>query len=189
MCLIPAIRGISNLDAIHTAEVFGQSVSLLGVILLIPITERELNPCIREIICTKSWSYEKSIIIRLICCLLMITVLTMIFALGMRKNNCSFPFGEFIFATVLYAVFLGLLGLVFSQLGNNSIAGYFVSLGYWSLCQFGILTEESSGYVFPVIGGVVDGGRMLILAGMNILLFVVWWVIVNRQDRRMWYFG
>ena len=38
--------------------------------------------------------------------------------------------------------FWGILGLLFSQLGNNVIIGYLASLGYWSFCQFDILTEE-----------------------------------------------
>ena len=35
--IIPVIRGISNLDNIHSADVFGQSLALIGVFLFIPI--------------------------------------------------------------------------------------------------------------------------------------------------------
>lgn len=58
---IPAIRGISNLDFVRSAEVFGQSLALTGAILFIPITGNEMETGIREIICTKSWSYRKSV--------------------------------------------------------------------------------------------------------------------------------
>ena len=34
--IIPVIRGISNLDNIHSADVFGQSLALIGVFLFIP---------------------------------------------------------------------------------------------------------------------------------------------------------
>ena len=33
--IIPVIRGISNLDNIHSADVFGQSLALIGVFLFI----------------------------------------------------------------------------------------------------------------------------------------------------------
>ena len=41
--IIPVIRGISNLDNIHSADVFGQSLALIGVFLFIPIIRQELE--------------------------------------------------------------------------------------------------------------------------------------------------
>ena len=134
--LIPVIRGISNLDAVHSADVFGQSLALIGVFLFVPIASQELESGIKEIVYTKVWPYRKSVSIRLICGFLLITVLVTIFACIMQLKNCNFPFLEYISVTILYAVFLGLLGLLFSQVGNNVIVGYLASLGYWSFCQF-----------------------------------------------------
>ena len=41
--IIPVIRGISNLDNIHSADVFGQSLALIGVFLFIPIIRQEIG--------------------------------------------------------------------------------------------------------------------------------------------------
>ena len=84
---------------------------------------------VKEIVYTKVWSYRKSVSIRLICSFWMITVMITIFASIMRLQNCSFPFLKYVTVTILYAVFLGILGLLFSQLGNNVIIGYLASLG------------------------------------------------------------
>ena len=51
--IIPVIRGISNLDNIHSADVFGQSLALIGVFLFIPIIRQELEVSVKEIVYTK----------------------------------------------------------------------------------------------------------------------------------------
>ena len=151
--LIPVIRGISNLDYIHSALVFGQSVALIGAMILIPITKQELETSIKEIIYTKEWPYIKSVSIRFICGILIITIMITTFAIIMQYNNCIFPLAGYVSVTTLYASFLGLLGLVLSQAGNNVIIGYLPALGYWSLCQLEIINTSSITYLFPIING------------------------------------
>lgn len=183
--LIPVIRGISNLDAAHSADVFGQSLALIGVFLFVPITSQELESSIKEIVYTKVWSYKKSVSLRLICGFLLSTVIVTIFAGIMQLKNCDFPFLEYISVTILYAVFLGLLGLLFSQVGNNVIAGYLVSLGYWSFCQLHILAEENLMYLFPIINGEIDMEKLLILVIVNICLLVLFFWIVKRTKGKV----
>lgn len=179
------IRGISNLDNIHSADVFGQSLALIGVFLFIPIIRQELEVSVKEIVYTKVWSYRKSVSIRLICSFWMITVMITIFASIMRLQNCSFPFLKYVTVTILYAVFLGILGLLFSQLGNNVIIGYLASLGYWSFCQFDILTEENVLYIFPIISGEIEMGKLMILMSINSFLLVVFFLSV-KETRGMY---
>lgn len=169
-CLIPAIRGISNLDNIHSADVFGQSLVLIGIFILIPITKQELEVEVKEIVYTKAWSYRKSVSIRLICGFLLISVTVTVFASIMQLQNCNFPFLQYVSTTILYAVFLGLLGLLFSQVGNNVIVGYLVSLGYWSFCQLHILAAENLIYLFPIINGTVNKEKLLLLVGSDVFL-------------------
>lgn len=183
--IIPVIRGISNLDNIHSADVFGQSLALIGVFLFILIIRQELEVSVKEIVYTKVWSYRKSVSIRLICSFWMITVMITIFASIMRLQNCSFPFLKYVTVTILYAVFLGILGLLFSQLGNNVIIGYLASLGYWSFCQFDILTEENVLYIFPIISGEIEMGKLMILVSINSFLLVVFFLSV-KETRGMY---
>ena len=108
-----------------------------------------------------------------------------IFASIMRLQNCSFPFLKYVTVTILYAVFLGILGLLFSQLGNNVIIGYLASLGYWSFCQFDILTEENVLYIFPIISGEIEMGKLMILMSINSFLLVVFFLSV-KETRGMY---
>lgn len=179
------IRGISNLDAVHSADVFGQSLALIGVFLFVPIASQELESGIKEIVYTKVWSYKKSVSIRLICGFLLISVIVTIFAGVMQLKNCNFPFLEYISVTILYAVFLGLLGLLFSQVANNVIVGYLVSLGYWSFCQFHILTEGNLMYLFPIVSGTVYMEKLLILVGMNVLLLGLFFFTVKCSKKKV----
>ena len=45
LLIIPAIRGISNLDAARSAHCLEQSVALIGALILIPITKGEMGSC------------------------------------------------------------------------------------------------------------------------------------------------
>lgn len=171
--LIPVIRGISNLDTIHSADVFGESLALIGIFVLIPITKQELEVAVKEIVYTKAWSYRKSVSIRLVCGFLLIAIMVAVFASIMRLQNCNFPFLEYVSITILYAVFLGLFGLLLAQVGSNVIIGYLASFGYWSFCQFKIITEENISYLFPIINGEIDTERLLILVIVNICLLVL----------------
>lgn len=182
--LIPVIRGISNLDAVRSADVFGQSLSLIGVFLFVPITSQELESGIKEIVSTKVWSYKKSVGIRLICGFLLSTVIVIMFAGIMQFKNCNFPFLEYISVTILYAVFLGMLGLLLSQLGNNVIVGYLVSLGYWSFCQLHILAEENLIYLFPILNGTVVVEKLLMLVGINVLLLGLFFFTVKSSKKK-----
>lgn len=182
--LIPVIRGISNLDAVRSADVFGQSISLIGVFLFVPITSQELESGIKEIVYTKVWLYKKSVGIRLICGFLLSTVIVIMFAGIMQLKNCNFPFLEYISVTILYAIFLGMLGLLLSQLGNNVIVGYFVSLGYWSFCQLHILAGENLIYLFPILNGTLVVEKLLILVGINVLLLGLFFFTVKSSKKK-----
>lgn len=91
----------------------------------------------------------------------------------MRLQNCDFPFLEYVSITILYAVFLGLFGLLLAQVGSNVIIGYLASLGYWSFCQFKILTEENISYLFPIINGEICMEKLLVLISTNSLLIIL----------------
>ena len=103
----------------------------------------------------------------------------------MRLENCNFPFLEYISVTILYAVFIGLLGLLFSQLGSNVIIGYLISLGYWSFCQFNILAEENLMCLFPIINGGIDMGKLLILVSINSFLLIFFFLAIKRSKEKV----
>ncbi len=87
-------------------------------------------------------------------------------------SKLQFSILKYVTVTILYAVFWD-FRTSFSQLGNNVIIGYLASLGYWSFCQFDILTEENVLYIFPIISGEIEMGKLMILVSINSFLLVV----------------
>ncbi len=182
--VIPIIRGISNLDRIQSAQCMVQSVAFVGVILIVPITKRELEINVREVIDTKPWPYIQSIFIRLFCSWIVVIAVILGFAFVMKMKNCEFPYWEFSFATILYTNFLGLFGLVLSQLGNNVMVGYLSALGYWSFCQFQLICEGELLYFFPVTKGSIELYKVVLLIFiLVILLGILTSVIKHRNDK------
>lgn len=184
--LIPVIRGISNLNSIQSAQCLAQSVSLIGIMLIVPIVRPETEAAVKEIIYTKSWSYLKSVRIRVVSGLLLVTFMILIFSYIMRTQNCQFPFWSFSSITILYAGFIGFLGLVVSQIGKNTILGYLSAVGYWSLCQLQIIQEGDRLYFFPIINGEIQNGKVLLLFIVNILLCFLLFLLIKRELCGKW---
>ena len=158
------------MDNIQSAQCFYQSVALTGVILLVPILRYELDTGIREIICTKTWWYLKTVSIRLCSGVIILSVMITGFAWVMKYNNSIFPFWTYVFSTILYAVFLGILGIIFSQIGRNVIVGYLAAFGYWSLCQLQILSENNVLSLFPVVSGDLEIRKLVTLVVVIVIL-------------------
>lgn len=161
--IIPVIRGISNLDNIQSAQCFSQSVAFVGIIILVPVIRHELEISIKEVICTKTWPYLRTVVVRLCCGFAIISVIIIGFALIMKNNNCTFSFWTYVFSSILYAGFMGIVGILFSQMGGSVIVGYLISLGYWSLCQLQIIAESNALYLFPIVSGNFEIQKLITL--------------------------
>lgn len=152
--LVPAIRGISNLDAVHSAECLEQSAALIGIFLLVPLVGPEQNTKIQEIIFSKKKSYVSVLLLRLCmacCCLLMLISL---FSAVMIMRGCSFPFVKYVFGTLASAFALGGVGFLAAVCTNNVIAGYFVSAGYFTLNILGGISKNSRLSLFSMSNGI-----------------------------------
>ena len=180
--VIPVIRGISNLDNIQSAQCLSQSVALIGVLIVVPVTQHELDRNIKEIICTKAWSYHKSVLLRLIGSFILLSFFIIGFALIMQVKNCIFPFWEYVLATILYAGFVGTTGLVFSLIGSNVVVGYLSALGYWMLCQLQVIRGTSVLYLFPVEIGNLQIQKLTTLVLILMILVVSIFPLVKQGE-------
>ena len=102
------------------------------------------------------------------------------FAWIMKHNNCIFPFWTYVFSTILYAVFLGILGIIFSQIGRNVIGGYLAAFGDWSLCQLQILSENNVLSLFPVVSGDLEIRKLVTLVVVIAILISGIMVLIKK---------
>ena len=130
---IPLVRGIANLDRIHSAECLEQSVILVGIFLIVPLNRPEQSKAIQEIVYTKKISHWKILLLRFATATLLLIMLICLFCGIMIWKNCTFPFVAYAARTVVRATVLGSLGLAVSILSNSVIVGYLVSVGYFLL--------------------------------------------------------
>ena len=101
LLFVPVIRGIANLDAFHTAECLEQSISLVGIFLLVPLTAPEQSKETQEVIFSKPKSYQGILFVRLVMASLLLLLLVGGFALVMLALQCTFPFVPYIGGLIL----------------------------------------------------------------------------------------
>ena len=99
LAAIPMIRGISNLDPARSADCFSSSLSILGIILIVPAMRWEsgqANMGLKELLLTKSISLRVVLTFRVVVSVLILLCLVTGFAIVMRWCGCEFPFWIYI---------------------------------------------------------------------------------------------
>lgn len=150
LLLIPIIRGTANLDAVRSAECLEQSVTLIGIFLIVPLNAPEQSKAIQEIICTKKLPQWLILFVRLIMALVTLIILTSIFAGIMKGNNCTFPVIPYVTGTIISELALGSVGFFISALSNSVIAGYLTAMGYFLFNFLGDISSKSIFYLFSM---------------------------------------
>lgn len=134
--LTPFIFGVRYLDAVSSAAVLEQFVSLCGIILFTPLFAPEQDPSVREIADSKSASPAAAPAIRLAVQSLALAVLTGAFILLMKSGGCTFPAMRYWFGTFATAFVLGGLGAFLACVTDNPVIGYMGSAAYYLLSLF-----------------------------------------------------
>ena len=177
LLLIPMIRGVANLDAARSAQCLSQSVSLAGAVLLVPICRNEMDAGIREIVGSRPRPYRNTLLIRMLTGTVLTALLITGFTVMMKWKNCSFPLWSFTTLTILYACFMGLFGLAVSRMSDSMVTGALAALGYWSMCQMGVISEQSILYLYPVVSTAADGEKAVVLILADAVL--IWGVLMR----------
>ena len=161
LCFVPVIRGISNLDEVHSAECLEQSVALIGIFLFIPLSRPEQNKDIQEIVFSKKKSYVSILLLRFCMSFFCLLVLVSLFSAVM----------------VVYGSF----GFLIAACTNNIIAGYFLSVGYFTLNLLGEINGNSRLSLFSMSNGIFDTKYWLL--AMSVLCFLLV-AIYERANKR-----
>lgn len=148
---------------------------------MVPLTKWEHDAGIKELIFSKTWSYMRTVIIRIIFAVCLIVMVTIGFVVIMKINNCSFEFWHYILGSSLVSIFMGNLGLLFSQISRNVVVGYLAALGYHSLSKLNVLSEGEILYLFPLSCGGSGNVAIVILLVANIILFLMFFRITRNR--------
>lgn len=169
--LIPVFRGIANLNSIHSAECLEQSVTLIGILLIVPLLAPEQNAAIREVLFTKPMSQWKILFTRVILSLITLIILTCTFAGIMIWNGCTFPYWNYVAGTIISELALGNIGFFTAVITHSTVTGYFISIGYFLLNFLGNISSQSIFYLFSM--GTENYITKLWLIGISILFLSV----------------
>ena len=157
---IPLLRGIANLDMVHSAECLEQSVTLIGIFLIVPLNVPEQAKAIQEVVYTRNISHWKILLLRFVMAMLVVTIAAWVYSVSimmiclfsgmMLWKNCTFPFAAYVAGTAISAMALGSLGLAVSIWSNSVIAGYLASVAYFLLNFLGNISDGSVFYLFSM---------------------------------------
>ena len=171
LLIIPLLRGIANLDMVHSAECLEQSVILIGIFLIVPLNVPEQSKAIQEVVYTRKISHRKILLLRLAMSTLVLIMMVCMFSGIMVWKNCTFPFVAYAAGTVVSAMALGSLGFTVSILSNSTIAGYLTSTGYFLLNFLGNVSDKSIFYLFSM--GKGNYVTKIYLLGWSLLMIAV----------------
>lgn len=179
LLLLPVIRGTNNLDAVHSAECLEQSVILIGIVLIVPLFATERSFAIREVVFTKKINGWLILLSRIVMALIMLVILTCIFAGIMKWRNCIFPYASYVTGTIISSMALGSIGFLSAVLSNSTIIGYLVSMGYFLFNYLGDLSSTSIFYLFSMETG--NFTTKIWLLGIGILSIMATLVYVKKK--------
>lgn len=180
LLIVPVLWGIENLDEVHSAKCLERSVILIGIILIVPLCSAEQKCAIREVVFTKKMPQQTILYIRIVMAVIMLVLLTGVFAQIMITKNCIFPYMSYVMGTVISESTLGSIGFLAAVLSDSVIAGYLVSTGYF---LFNYLGNISGTNVFCLFS--MGTGNFIIkiwLLGISILLITVALLYLNKKS-------
>ena len=104
-------------------------MSLIGILLLVPLRAPDQPRAIRDAVFTRKITGHAVLLLRFAEALVLLAVLTAVFAGIMKMNGCTFPYVEYVFGTLLKEIAVGGIGFLTAVRSNSSAAGYLVAAG------------------------------------------------------------
>lgn len=187
--MVSIMRGIENLNEVRAAECLEQSVILIGILLIVPLYTAEQEAVIREVVFTRKIPQWMILFLRILMVLLILVILTGIFAGAMKMKNGTFPYFTYLIGTVISEMALGSIGFFVTVISDSAIAGYLVSMGYFMLNYLGNLSNTSVFCLFSMETG--NYTTKIWLFGISIFIFAFAIVILTywRQISKLDCFG
>lgn len=179
LLIVPVLRGIENLNEVYSAECLEQSVILIGILLIVPLHAAEQGAAIREVVFIRKIPQWIILLMRIMMAVIMLVVLTGVFAGIMIMKNCTFPYMSYVLGTVVSEIALGSIGFFTAVLSNSVIAGYLVSIGYFLFNYLGNIAGTNIFCLFSMGEGNFITKKWLL--GISILLIAITLIFVKKK--------
>ena len=167
------------MNEIYSAECLEQSVILIGILLIVPLHAAEHEAAIRDVVFTRKIPQWMVLLIRMLTAIVMLVLLTGIFAEIMIVKNCTFPYMSYVVGTVISELALGSVGFFAAVLSSSVIAGYLVSIGYFLFNYLGNISDTNIFCLFSMRTG--DFLTKVWLFEISVLLITITLIYVKKK--------
>lgn len=184
LIIVPAVFSIRNLKQGEVIYITERFISLIGIVLLTPITLAEDNKCIRELLLSKKVSLNFIWFQRIINQLLILSVLTTISIFVFQWNHCELSISRVFYVTFANGVFLGGLGIFSYTITNQWIVGYAIPLCYYLMnLVFKDKKFMKALSLFSKEGAGSGRKHLILLIGMSLIVFSLLFLEKTKRTR------
>lgn len=177
LCLAaPLFIGTKNLDTYQVAKVMEAYVALAGIILFIPVFIPDMNRDIRDLVASKRMPVYFLHMIRILWALVFLVLLSILFLVVLKEENCAFDFGEMFYTVMANALFLGGMGMIIFALFDQAVFAYMIPLVYYVI-NFGGRRHLGKFYLFSMQAGHITEKHYLFACGV---IFMAGAVLVRK---------
>lgn len=178
--LTPVVFSISSLDARASAQPLEMLLPFIGTILLTPVFLPEQNQEIRNVIRSKKTDYLIVCLIRVIYSIAAIMLITGMFVLIMKYNECEVTYRHFI-GSFASSLFMGTIGFSVAGLSNNVSAGYMASMVYYA-ANIGLKDKLGICYLFSMYSGGNFSDKYLLIL-ISVIVISIIFIILRKSDK------
>lgn len=178
--LTPVVFSISSLDARASAQPLEMLLPFIGTILLTPVFLPEQNQEIRDVIRSKKTDYLIVCLIRVIYSIAAIMLITGMFVLIMKYNECEVTYRHFI-GSFASSLFMGTIGFSVAGLSNNVSAGYMASMVYYA-ANIGLKDKLGICYLFSMYSGGNFSDKYLLIL-ISVIVISIIFIILRKSDK------
>lgn len=184
LIIIPAVFSIKNLMQGEVIYITERYISLIGIILLTPITLAEDNKYIKELLLSKKISLNFIWFQRSINQLVILSILIVFSIFVFKCNHCELSNTRVFYITFANGVFLGGLGIFSYAITNQWIMGYVIPLCYYVL---NLVFKENKFMkvlsIFSVENHSIVEKHLLLLVGMSCIIFSLLFLEKSKKIR------
>ena len=132
LCLIaPFVVGVKNLDQYQTAKVLEYYLVFLGLLLLPPLFLPDQDENIRDLIRSKKTPLIFIQLVRILEASGIMAIFILGFLLFLKRGNCEFIYGHYLFGTFCTCLFIGGIGVLAYGFIDHIAVAYMIPCLYY----------------------------------------------------------